>query len=121
MIVMQSPAAVKSKATGGCPVADYSEQSPGVASFQLRNLCAKSADPLLGNYTVDMSSGKLFEEAGTRPVDSPNLRMATAQVCSMSVRGVLPSLLPHSRPVRRTPASAPRAVASNNKPQAAKK
>jgi hypothetical protein len=111
MIVMQSPAAVKTKATGGCPVADYREKGPGMAGFQLRNLCARSGDPVLGDYVVDLGSGKLFEDSGSRPVESPNVRLTAAQVCSMSVRGVLPSLLPHARPARRTP----RTVASNTK------
>lgn len=119
IIVMQSPAAVKTKASGGCPAADYTEKAPGVASFQLRNLCARSSGAVLGNYSVDMSSGRLFEESGTRPLDSPALRTTTAYACSMSVRGVLPSLLPRARPVRGKPAAAPRAAAA--RPPVAKK
>jgi hypothetical protein len=119
MIVMQSPAAIQTKATGGCPVADYSEKGPGLAAFQLRNLCAKSGSQVLGSYVVDTSSGRLIDDASSRPVESPTLRTATAQVCSMSVRGVLPSLLPPAT-ARRKPA-ATRVVASNSKKPVAKK
>lgn len=103
ILVMQHPAVVKAKAAGGCPAADYEEKSPGLAGFQVRNLCAKSADDQLGSYLVELSTGQMWDDAGQRhPVDTPGVRTARTQVCSMSVHGVLPSLLPQGHASRAT-------------------
>ena len=97
MLVMQSPEAVKAKSSGGCPAADYSDKGSGMAGFQLRDLCGKSGETVIGNYLVDLSSGLMWEDSAQKTrIDSPTLRTTRVQVCSMSVRGVVPSLQPHS-------------------------
>jgi hypothetical protein len=115
IIVMQSPTAVKSKSSGGCPVADYRENQPGMASFQLRNLCASNNDAVLATYRVDLTSGRVFESGASKPVESPALRATAAYVCSMSVRGVVPSLLPHAT-VRRKSTARPASSLISSKP-----
>jgi hypothetical protein len=113
ILVMQVPAALEAKAKGGCPAADYQEKAEGWAEFTLRNLCGKADDAVLGTYLVEFNSGRILEgsESGST-VDSATLRTARARVCSMSVRGVLPSLLPHASSRTRRRAGAGRNVAS---------
>jgi len=101
ILVMQNPAVVKAKAAGGCPAADYQEKAPGLAAFQVRNLCAKSGDGLLGNYLVDLNTGEVREDGpSARRLDSADLRSTRLRVCAMSVKGVVPSLLPHGHTSR---------------------
>lgn len=98
---MQAPAVVKAKASGGCPAADYQEKSPGIALFQVRNLCAKSGTGMLGNYAVDLSNGQMWAEDGDeKRIDSPEVRLTRTRMCSLSVKGVIPSLLPQGHTSR---------------------
>ena len=101
ILVMQSPPVVKAKTTGACPAADYEEKSPGMAAFQVRNLCAKTGNGLLGNYLVELSSGQVWEDGATQKrVDSADVRTTRNRVCAMSVQGVIPSLLPQGHTSR---------------------
>jgi len=101
MLVMQTPPAAKAKASGGCPAADYEQKEPGMAAFRVRNLCATSGYAELGAYLVDLNSGQVWEDGEThRQVESPALRTARTQVCAMSVKGVIPSLLPQGHTSR---------------------
>jgi hypothetical protein len=101
ILVMQSPEAVKAKTSGGCPAADYAEKAPGFAVFQVRDLCPKSGEGMLGNYLVDLNSGQVWGDTdGKHTIDTPTLRTTRKQVCSMSMRGVIPSLLPQGHTSR---------------------
>jgi hypothetical protein len=117
ILVMQTPAAVEAKSKGGCPAADYQEKSEGLAGFTIRNLCSRSGETSLGAFLVELSSGRIWEDAAQRrSVDSATLRAARVRVCSMSVRGVVPSLLPHAKPRPRRSAAASRPLASARRP-----
>ena len=100
ILVMQSPTVAKAKAAGGCPAADYSEAGPGLAGFQVRNLCSKSGDTPLGSYLVDLSSGQVTDSDTEKQLDTPDLRTTRNRVCAMSVQGVIPSLLPQGHTSR---------------------
>jgi hypothetical protein len=101
ILVMQSPVVAKAKAAGGCPAADYQEKAPGLAAFQVRNLCPKSGDAALGTYLVDLNNGQVWDDAeGKHRLDTPGLRATRHQACLMSVRGIVPSLLPQGHPSR---------------------
>jgi len=100
ILVMQSPVVAKAKTAGGCPAADYSEKAPGVAGFQVRNLCAKSGDGILGNYLVDLANGQVTDADSEKKLDTPELRSTRNRVCAMSMQGVIPSLLPQGHTSR---------------------
>jgi len=101
ILVMQSPMVVKAKSAGACPAADYQEKGPGLAAFQVRDLCSRSAADSLGTYLVDLNTGQVWNDAdGTHRLDTPALRTTRNQVCSMSMHGVLPSLLPQGHTSR---------------------
>jgi hypothetical protein len=116
ILVMQSPTVAKAKAAGGCPAADYAEKAPGLAGFQVRNLCPKSGNPAIGSYLVDLSSGQVTDSETEQKVDTPTLRTTRSRVCAMSVQGVIPSLLPQGHTsragVRRIATGTPRRTAS---------
>jgi hypothetical protein len=101
IIAMQHPDVVKTKVAGGCPAADYEERAPGLAAFQVRNLCVKDGEALVGSYLVDLDTGQMWDDPDQQhAVDSPSVRSTRNQVCSMSVRGVVPSLLPQAHASR---------------------
>jgi len=101
ILVMQSPVVVKAKSAGACPAADYQEKGPGLAAFQVRNLCPRSGGDSLGTYLVDLNNGQVWDDAdGTHRLDTPTLRSTRNQVCSMSMRGIIPSLLPQGHTSR---------------------
>lgn len=100
ILVMQTPTVVKAKASGGCPAADYQEKTPGMAAFEVRDICAKSGDPVIGSYLVDVNNGDVFADGAAENLDSPDLRATRNRVCAMSVQGVIPSLLPQGHTSR---------------------
>ncbi len=74
-LVSNVPEALASKRRGGCLVPDYSELSPDLAFVQLRNSCPRSGSGLIGNYVVDLHSGRIWSDIDrTKEVDSARLR-----------------------------------------------
>jgi hypothetical protein len=74
---------------------------------------------------VDLNTGQLWDDPEQRhKVDTSTVRTTRTQVCSMSVRGVIPSLQAHghaSRSAVRRIGSARTTSAARRKPAARKK
>src|SRR6185437_8919498 len=62
LLITNLPVALNVKRNGGCPVSDYSELDPSLAIVQLRNRCPHSGSGLIGNYVVDLKSGKIWSD-----------------------------------------------------------
>jgi hypothetical protein len=75
LLVTNIPVSLVVKRNGGCPTPDYSELGPDLAIVQLRNTCPRSGSGLIGNYVVDLHSGKIWSDIDRKnEVDSPHLR-----------------------------------------------
>jgi len=75
LLVENAPDAVKDKRYGGCLSSDYSDFGGGLALVQLRNMCPRSGMGMIGNYFVDLNSGRIWSDVDrTHAVDSPRLR-----------------------------------------------
>jgi hypothetical protein len=75
MLVSNVPEALATKRRGGCLAQDYSELGPDLAFVQLRNSCPRSGSGFVGNYVVDLYSGRVWSDIDrTKEVDSPHLR-----------------------------------------------
>jgi hypothetical protein len=61
-LVTNIPDALTVKRRGGCPTPDYAELGPDLALVQLRNTCPRSGSGLIGNYVVDLRSGKIWSD-----------------------------------------------------------
>ena len=74
-LVTNIPVALTVKRGGGCPTPDYSPLGPDLALVQLRNTCPRSGSGMLGNYVVDLHSGKIWSDIDRKnEVDSRHLR-----------------------------------------------
>jgi len=74
LLVANIPPALEMKRHGGCPTPEYSDWSPGLAMVQLRNSCPRSGSGFIGNYVVDLHSGKIWSDIDRKSeVDSPRL------------------------------------------------
>src|SRR5258708_5075323 len=74
--VMSTPPALKSKRAGHCPKAEFLFKGKGTFTFQLRSACPVSGSGLIGNYTVDLRTGRILEDLeGAEPVDSKELQL----------------------------------------------
>jgi len=75
LLVKNTPDALKVKHHGGCLLADYSNVGSRLASVQLRNMCPHSGTGFVGNYVVDLNSGRIWSDIDQNDeVDSPRLR-----------------------------------------------
>lgn len=75
LLVKNVPDALKDKHHGGCLSSDYSHFGGGLALVQLRNMCPRSGSGLIGNYFVDLNSGRIWSDIDkTEEVNSPPLR-----------------------------------------------
>lgn len=87
LLVTNIPAALTVKRTGGCPTPDYSELGPDLAMVQLRNTCAGSGTGLIGNYVVDLHSGRIWSDIDRQnEVDSPHLRALRRKLTALARR-----------------------------------
>lgn len=81
LLVTSVPDALAVKRRGGCPSADYSELSADLALVQLRNRCLRSGSGMIGNYVVDLHTGRIWSDIDrTREVDSPRLRKLRREI-----------------------------------------
>ena len=75
LLVKNAPDALKDKRRGGCVSSDYSDFGGGLAVVQLRNMCPRSGMGMIGNYVVDLNSGRIWSDIDqTDEVDSLRLR-----------------------------------------------
>jgi hypothetical protein len=75
LLVMNVPIGVSVKRDGGCPEAGYAEVGPDLAWSQLRDMCPPYGSGLLGNFVVDVHSGRIWSDVDrTAEVDSPRLQ-----------------------------------------------
>jgi hypothetical protein len=74
-LVMNTPEALRSKGLHRCPMAELLTVSDTIMSFQIRSSCRTSGSGLLGNFSVDLSSGELWYDVDRiTPVISKRLR-----------------------------------------------
>jgi len=74
-LVVNTPEAVAIKRRGGCPTPEYQQMGPSLALVHLRNACQRSGSGLIGNYVVDLRSGRVWSDIDqTTEVDSQRLR-----------------------------------------------
>ena len=74
-LVMNVPDALKAKRQGSCISADSSQLDRDIVLFQLRNKCPRSGTGLIGNYVVDLRSGRVWSDIDRQhEVDSKHLR-----------------------------------------------
>ena len=88
LLVANTPQAIEVKQRGGCPTSDYSEASSDVAMVQLRNSCPQSGSGLIGNYVVDLHSGRIWADIDrTKEIDSAQLRAVRKKILSKRLTG----------------------------------
>jgi hypothetical protein len=74
-IVEHIPVFLKAASKKRCPKAEQLWASEEVVAFQVRSHCVPSASGLIGNYRVDLKTGKVTEGfEGDDTVDSEELR-----------------------------------------------
>jgi len=82
-LVTNVPDALAIKRHGGCPTPDYQGMGPNLALVQLRNTCPRSGSGLIGNYVVDLRSGRIWSDIDqTTEVESPHLRTLRKKLVS---------------------------------------
>lgn len=80
-LVASVPDALLVRRRGGCVATDYSDIGGGLAVVQLRNLCPKGGSGLIGNYLVDLRSGRIWEDIDQKKeIDSKLLRKLRSQL-----------------------------------------
>jgi hypothetical protein len=80
-LVANVPDALLVKRRGGCLATDYSDIGGNLALVQLRNLCPKGGSGLIGNYVVDLRSGRIWEDVDQKKeIDSRLLRKLRNQL-----------------------------------------
>ena len=75
VLVENIPEVVANRKSGGCPSLDRLGTVNNVADFQVRNLCPKKGSGLIGNYSVDLTTGAIWRNDNKDDlIDSPRLR-----------------------------------------------
>lgn len=81
LLVTNVPVALKVRSLGGCLSADYWTDGSGSATVQLRNMCPRSGMGLVGNFEVDLRSGRIWNDIDRiEEVDSAHLRSLRAKL-----------------------------------------
>ena len=76
LLVLNTPAALSSKSTGGCPEAELGKvfDQEGLAWLQVRNMCPKAGTGLINNFTVDLQNGEVWLDNRNHLIDSDQLK-----------------------------------------------
>jgi hypothetical protein len=61
-LVRNIPVALRVSQHGGCPATECSSMGPSLALIQLRNSCPRSGSGMIGNYVVDLESGRIWSD-----------------------------------------------------------
>ena len=74
-IAAASPQFIAAKARGGCPKIQISPnyKDPDRVLFQMHNMCPVSGNGMLGNYAIELKSGRLFDLDSRTPTDPPEI------------------------------------------------
>lgn len=93
-LVTNLPVALTIKRHGGCLTPDYQRIGPNLALVQLRNTCPRSGSGLIGNYVVDLRSGRIWSDMDQKAeVDSAHVRALRRKLLSSA--GVSGDCAPH--------------------------
>jgi hypothetical protein len=86
-LVMKVPSALRSQKLGGCPQAELLDQETAWAFFQVRNRCPEKGSGMLGNYHVDLRTGRVWTDGEPRKeVKSAELRRLRAKLATRQRR-----------------------------------
>jgi hypothetical protein len=73
-LVMNTPEVLAADRRHRCPEAELSWKEPKRMSFQVRSRCIRSGSGLIGNYVVDLGSGRIWSDIEQKTlVDSQHL------------------------------------------------
>jgi hypothetical protein len=75
MLVRNVPDALAEQRRGACLSAEFNKLGANAGTVQLRNTCPRFGSGLIGNYVIDLQSGRIWSDIDrTKPVESPALR-----------------------------------------------
>lgn len=84
LLITNTPSALRVRGLGGCPRGLVGSVTDDFAFVQLRNACPSKGMGMVGNYRVDLRTGRTWAEDSDPPreVDSKRLRDLRARLLS---------------------------------------
>lgn len=89
LLLKNVPEVLRCKQAAGCPELDCESLGKDAIFCQVRNMCPKSGSGLIGNYRVDLRTGRIWigiDPVPDKLIDSNSLRRLRRQLLSKRKR-----------------------------------